>query len=132
MLGRHVQRIEAVPLVLDLRPLDDRDSHAGEDAFHTIAHQRQRMTVTEWWSSPGQGDVHGAHSSRSVALLGLRLIRRPARFDALLELVGPTADGSLVVGRGAGNELHPPGHDAVLSPEIPVPDRLRVSGGGCL
>ena len=38
MLGRHVQRVEAVPLVLDLGPFDDREAHAREDLFHLLAH----------------------------------------------------------------------------------------------
>jgi hypothetical protein len=47
VLGRHVQRVEAVPLVLDLRPLDDGEAHAREDLLHPVAHDGQRMPVAE-------------------------------------------------------------------------------------
>ena len=47
MLGRHVQRVEAVPLVLDLGTFDDREAHAREDVFHAIAHDGERMAVAE-------------------------------------------------------------------------------------
>ena len=40
VIGRHVQRVEAVPLVLDLRAFDDREAHAREDGFHPIADER--------------------------------------------------------------------------------------------
>ena len=47
MLGRHVQRVEAVPLVFDLRTFDDGEAHAREDGFHAIAHDGQRMAMAE-------------------------------------------------------------------------------------
>ena len=57
MLGRHVERIEAVPLVLDLGPFDDGEPHAREDGFHALAHECQRMPVAEARHRPGQRDV---------------------------------------------------------------------------
>ena len=59
MLGRHVQRVEAVPLVFDLRAFDDREAHAREDVFHAVAHERQRMAMAERAAGAGQRDVDG-------------------------------------------------------------------------
>src|SRR2546429_2533412 len=47
MLGGHVQRVEAVPLVLRFGPLDRREPHACEDLFQLIADDGQRMAMAE-------------------------------------------------------------------------------------
>ena len=47
MLRRHVQRIEAVPFVFDLRAFDDREPHAREDLLQTVADGRQGMAMAE-------------------------------------------------------------------------------------
>ena len=64
MLGRHVQRVEAVPLVLDLGTFDDREAHAREDVFHAIAHDGQRMPVAERRAAARQRDVDGVGGGR--------------------------------------------------------------------
>ena len=89
MLRRHVQRVEAVPLVLDLGAFDDREPHAREDLFHAVAHDGQRMAMAEARHAAGQRDVDAA-GRRGV--LRRLFVGRPARFDRLLQLVGVAAD----------------------------------------
>src|SRR5262249_34143243 len=55
------------------------------------------------------------------------LVRRPPRFDRLLQLVGVAADVLLLIGRRAGDQLHPRGDDAVLATEVAIAHRLRVA-----
>ena len=45
MLGRHVERLEAVVVVLDLGPVVDLVAHGEEDVLHLLAHRRQRMAA---------------------------------------------------------------------------------------
>ena len=85
MLRRHVQRVEAVPLVLDLGPFDDREPHAREDLFHAVAHDGQRMAVAEARRAAGQRDVDAAGRRGVLRRLFVGL---PARLDGLLQLVG--------------------------------------------
>ena len=92
MLGRHVQRVEAVPLVLDLGPFDDREPHAREDRLPS----RSRTTVSGWrWPSGGTrpGSVTSiAPAGARGRLRAVAWYARPARFDGLLQLVGEAAD----------------------------------------
>ena len=57
MFGRHVQRFEVVPVVLEFRALDDLVAHADEDVFDPLAHLRQRMATAERRHAARQGDV---------------------------------------------------------------------------
>src|SRR5215213_2370024 len=58
----------------------------------------------------------------------IRLVRGPALFDRLLQLVGEAPDVLLLIGRCGGNQRHPRGDDAVLAAEVVVADGLRVTG----
>src|SRR5262245_8841823 len=126
MLGRHVQRVEAVPLVFGFGSYDDREAHAREDLFELVAYHRQRMTMAEPRHAAGECDVDAA--GRALDELAARLMLRPACFDSLLELVGVAPDALLLAGGRAGNQLHPGGDDAVLAAQVSVADRLRVAG----
>ena len=130
MLGRHVQRVEAVPLVLDLGAFDDGEAHAREDLFHPLAHDGQRMAVAERGGAAGQRDVDGAGRARGCAR-PRSLIVGPARLDRLLQLVGVAADApsSGRAGRCAISCIQD-GDDAVLAAEIAVADGLRVARRG--
>ena len=81
MLGRHVQRVEAVPLVFDLRAFDDGEAHAREDRLPS---DRERWSSGWRWPSArhaaGQRDVDGAGRPRERA--GALDVVGPARFDA--------------------------------------------------
>ena len=67
MLGRHVQRVEAVPLVLDLGPFDDREPHAREDLFDPVADDGERMAVAEQRRAAGQRHVDARRRGARVA-----------------------------------------------------------------
>src|SRR3989442_2665887 len=123
---RHVQCVEAVPLVFGFRTFDNGESHAREDLFELVADDGQRMTVTEERHAAGQRDVDRAR--RDVEELRALLMLRPARFDRLLQLVRIPADVFFLIGRRAGNQLHPRRDDAVLATEIAIADRLRIAG----
>src|SRR5262245_54861338 len=60
MLRGHVQRVEAVPLVLGLGAFDDGKSHAREDLLELVADDGERMTVPEARRASGQRDVDGS------------------------------------------------------------------------
>jgi hypothetical protein len=47
MLRRHVERLEVVVVVFDLRPLEDLVAEAGEDALHFFADEAERMAIPE-------------------------------------------------------------------------------------
>ena len=104
MLGRHVQRVEVVPVVLDLGAFDDREAHAREDLLDPLAHDGQRMAMAEARPAAGQRDVDAA-GGRGV--LRRVFVGAPARLDRLLQLVGVAADVLLLIGRRAADQLHP-------------------------
>ena len=127
MIFRHVERVEAVPLVFDLGAVDDGEAHPRVDGLHALTHDGQRMPVTERRLAPGQRDVHGAGRAR---VGGARLeVGGPAALDGLLQVVGVAPDGLLLVGRCAGDLLHPRRDDAVLAAEVFVANRLRLACG---
>ena len=95
MLGRHVQRVEAVPLVFDLRTFDDGETHAREDGFHAFADERERMAMAERGRAARQRDVDRAGWTCARARRDSSE-RRPARFDRLLQFVGEAADLALL------------------------------------
>ena len=127
MIARHVQRVEAVPLVLEFRAFDKREAHAREDRLHPIAHDGQRMVVAERRDTARQRDVNSVGGAGP--LVGAFGPRDPAGLDGLLQLVRVPADVPLVGGRGARDRLHPRGDDAVFPAEIPVAHRLDLAGG---
>ena len=47
MVGGRVQRVEAMPLVLDLRPVLDGKSHAAKDGDGALEDLRERMQVAD-------------------------------------------------------------------------------------
>ena len=105
MFRRHVEGIEAVPVVLDLGALDGREPHAAEDGFEVVAHDRQRMAVPQPQRTSRQGHVDRARRPRLRR--GGGLVLGPARLDRLLQFVGQPADLAFAFRRGAGDRLHP-------------------------
>ena len=104
MLGRHVQRVEAVPVVFRFRTFDDGEPHAREDRFELIADDGQRVAMADGGHAAGQRDVDGVFR-RLVARVFL--VRLPARFDRLLQLVRVASDVFLLIRRRAADQLHP-------------------------
>ncbi len=129
MFGRHVQRVEAVPLVFDFRPFDDGESHAREDGFHAIAHERQRMATTEPRLATRQGDVEARSLERCA--LGRRANGFGRLFDALLdvgfETIGAGAALATLFRRDRPEVLQKPRDQSVFAPEVAIADRLHVA-----
>ncbi len=127
MLGRHVQRVEAVPLVFDLRTFDRREAHTREDLLHAVANERQRMAVTEGRFAAGQGDVDGV--SRLRGCLARFKVGGPAFLELLLQGIGELAELALVRGRRRREAFHPLGEHAAFSSEVAVAHGLSVLTG---
>ena len=124
MLGRHVQRVEAVPVVFGLGALDHGEAHAREDGFELVANDGQGVPVAEQRDAAGQGDVDAAGRRRGLRGFG---VLGPACVDRLLQLVGVPPDVFLLIGGRSANQLHPRGDDAVLAAEIAVADGGRIA-----
>ena len=127
MLGGHVERVEAVPVVFGFRPFDDGEAHAAENRFELVADDRQGMPVAEAGPPSGQRDVDGAGRPRGC--LGVLGVRLPALLDRLLQLVRIAADVLFLLRSRGADGLHPRGDHAVLAPEVSVADGLRVADG---
>ena len=97
MLRRHVERFEVVVIVLELRPLDDQETHAEEDRLDALAQERQRMPVPEERRASRQRDVDRV--ARRAARGRLRQALGQRGVDVLLELVRVAAEGGTDVGR---------------------------------
>src|SRR5262249_36310104 len=113
-------------LVLDLGSFDDREPHAGEDLFHPIADDGERVAVTGERLATWKRHVD---ATRWHLVARRLLVRLPADLDRLLQLVGVAADVLLLINRRAGNRLHPRRDDAVLASEVAVAHGLRVTDG---
>ena len=125
MLGRHIQGVEAVPLVFSFRAVHDREAHASEDRFHAVADNRQRMAMAERRRPPRQRHVDRARGPLGRYRHGL--MRGPARLDRLLQFIGEPPDVFFQFGWRAADLLHPGRDDAVLATEVLVADSLRVA-----
>src|SRR6476659_207613 len=127
MFGRHVQCVEAMPVVLGLRTLDDGESHAREDRLELVADDGERMPMAERRHAPRKRDVDRSRGPGGG--FGALRVGLPARLNRLLQLVRIAADVLLLVGGRRANRLHPGGDDAVLPSEVAVADRLRIAEG---
>ena len=74
MVGREVQRVEVVPLGLDLRSLGDLIAHADEDVGEPLGHRRDRVPGSGGLAVPGQRDVHGLLDQHAAVAFGLQLV----------------------------------------------------------
>jgi hypothetical protein len=127
MFGRHVQRVEAMPVVFGLGTFDDGEPHAREDRLELVAHDGERMPMSERRHAPRQRDVDG--SRRPGSGFGALRVGLPARFNRLFQLVRVAPDVLLLVGGRRANRLHPGGDHAVLASQVAVADRLRIADG---
>jgi hypothetical protein len=57
MLGRDVERLEIVPVVLDVRAFGDREAHVGEDRDDLLGDLRDRVDPSLRPLAGGQGDI---------------------------------------------------------------------------
>ena len=54
MRGRHVERLEVVPVVLDLRAFHDPVAHAHEDVLELALHLRDEVEVSARATVPAE------------------------------------------------------------------------------
>ncbi len=97
MLGRHVQRFEVVPVVFELRAVDDLVAHAGEDVLDALAHEGERVAAAGRRHAAGQRDVDRARRRRGRGELGFARVERD--FDFLLQRIRLRAERAAFVGR---------------------------------
>ncbi len=128
MLCRHVQRVEAVPLVLDFRAFDDGEAHAREDGFHAVANDGERMAMAERGAAAGQRDVESVGGAPGPLRRGT--LFGETRFDLDLERVRQPAERRAVFRRGGRDRLHQRGDDTALACEIAVAGGLQIPIGG--
>ena len=107
MVGGRVQRVEAVPLRLDVRPVGECEPHATEDLDRAILELGDRMQRAHARGLPGQRGVD-AGEGRPVRVReqrGLALVERGG--DGGAHVVEQFSDARLVVLR---HVLHPLAH----------------------
>ncbi len=73
MVGPHVERVEVVPLRLDLRALGHLVSHADKDVGEPLGQGRDRMPCAARRAVPGQGDVDRLLGEHPRIAFGLEL-----------------------------------------------------------
>ena len=59
MIGGEIERLEVVPVGLHLRAGIDRIAHLPKDVLHLLAHDGDRMEMTQAGLAAGEGDVEG-------------------------------------------------------------------------
>ena len=99
MLGRDVERLEIVPVGLDVGPFGDRETHVGEDRDDLLGDLADRMDAPSGGGpARRQGDVEPSRSEARVergrSQHGLRALerrRRPSRLSALSAAPAPCA-----------------------------------------
>ena len=104
-----VQRLEVVPVVLDLRPLDDAEPQTEEHVDDLILHDRERMERARGRTAPRQGEidevVHQEGSGRLTGQPVARLLERGSEdLPGLVDLLAQRP--ALVLGEGAQAALH--------------------------
>ncbi len=85
MPGRDVERLEVVPVVLDLGTFRDRVAHAHEDVLELALHLRDEVQVTARSPVAAEGEVErgpAAADAAASASIASRLARHALR-DAL-------------------------------------------------
>jgi hypothetical protein len=96
MIGRHVQGLEVVDVVLDLRPFQYFVAHAGEDVLDLLPHLHQRVHAAHRALARRQRDVHRAGRRTGGSQGGTAVLERS--FDFALEGVDLRAEGPPVLG----------------------------------
>jgi hypothetical protein len=82
MIRRHVERLEVVEVVLDLRPFEDLVAHVREDVLDLPAHAHQGVDAPDRQLAAGKRDVEPRG-------------RRPRRFERLALLAERRLDFGL-------------------------------------
>src|SRR5262249_41108217 len=126
VLGRHVERVETVPLVFNFGPFHDRKSHACEDFFHAIADDGQRMPVAQMERATGERHVEAIGSWRRVVTI-LKLF--PPGLELAFQPVCKLTEITFPIRRSRREALHPVRHNAVAAAQISIAYELCLVPG---
>ena len=112
MIGGRVQRVEAVILVLDLRPVCDHEADLAEAADDVLGDLRERMELADDAAASGQGEIgwflgQGGLEFKLAAALG------QGGFELDLGAVDGLAGGRLLFFGQRAQLLHQGGELAV-------------------
>ena len=121
MNGGDVEGFEVVPLVFDLRTVDDREPEPPHDAAKLIHRLRERMPPAPFEGRAGQRDVDPADRRSRFRQFGLTRVER--RLDAGLHLVELLADDGAFFGRNLPQQLL-----QVLQPAFLLAEKLDADG----
>ena len=94
-----IERLEVVPVVLDLRPLHHAEAEAREDADHLALDERHRVQRAGAGATPGQGEVDTVGLEQGGVGIGLQRLATGVESTGELgaDLVRPRADRAPVV-----------------------------------
>ena len=117
MLRRDVERLEIVPVVLDVRALGDGKAHVGEDRDDLLGGLADRMDAALGARAGRQGDVDplGVQPRVERPLGQERAAGRQRRLDLLLERVERLAGLAPLLGRQRAQLLDQLGDAALLA-----------------
>ena len=80
MIRRGIQRVEAMPFVLDIRPIRKREPHPMKDADGAVEHLGERMKGSDLMRRAGERDVDPGERADLLRgpqfFPGLRRLRR--------------------------------------------------------
>src|SRR5438552_4367848 len=117
MLGRRVERVEAVPFVFNVRSVSEREAHSPKNLDRPLEHLRERMERADFVLRSGQRDVD--LSERIRFLLRSKLLRAQVDrgSDRTADFVEQFADDWLFF-TGERFHLLAPGRNAAAAAEI--------------
>ena len=129
VLGREVERLEVVVVVLELGADGDVVAEAAEDVEQSVGHLREQVVAAGRHPLPRKGEVDALRGEAGVerGALQRRFAGLDRPLDRLLALVQRATDGATHVGRQRGESLELLGDRALLA-EQPHPQVLQGAG----
>ncbi len=127
MVGREVERLEHMPVILDLRPFGHIESQTAENSDYLLAHYRQRMTCAAAQRSLSARQVEGG----TVRAGRFRTLAQSV--DALggeiLEVIDSLTYRTLLVGGNIAEFIHQSRHSAFFA-EVAYTQSLYFGSAG--
>jgi hypothetical protein len=117
MMRREIERLEVVPVVFDLRPLDALVAQSRKDGGDALERAGDRMETAASAITPRQGDVDplGGESALEFGLFQRRLARSERLRQRSLDAVDFRATALALFRRQTAQCLERRGDDAVLA-----------------